>query len=151
MLGHKVLDTHAVVIHQGVPRMLAAACTACGLLCVPRLLRCSRCGNGRFTASPLDPVGVLYAFSEVAVAPKGWTVPYRVGYVDMRAGIRLFARLAFDLNVARPGLQVELQVKPCQGQAGHYYYQFIEAQASGSDPACAQSVDMPGAPEGVST
>lgn len=145
MLGHKVLDTNAVIIHQGVPRMLAAACAACGLLCVPRLLRCSRCGNGRFTASPLDPAGVLYAFSEVAVAPKGWTVPYRVGYVDMRAGIRLFARLAFDLNVAHAGLAVELQVKPCPGQAGRYYYQFIEAQAH------AQSVDALGAPEGVST
>ena len=128
MLGHKVLDTSAVVIQQGAARMLAAACAACALPSVPRLLRCSRCGNGRFTASALDPAGVLYAFSEVAVAPKGWTVPYLVGYVDMRAGIRLFARLAFDLDVARAGLAVVLQVKPCQGQAGRYYYQFIEAQ-----------------------
>ena len=150
MLGHKVLDTHAVVIHQGVPRMLAAACAACGLLCVPRLLRCSRCGNARFTARPLDPGGVLYAFSEVAVAPKGWTVPYLVGYVDMRAGIRLFARLAFDVGVARPGLAVALQLQPCPGQAGRYHYHFIEVQASDAEPADAQGLGLWGAPEGVS-
>lgn len=140
MLGHKVLDTNAVVVHQGVPRMLAAACAACGLLCVPRLLRCSRCGNARFTARPLHPAGVLYAFSEVAVAPKGWTVPYLVGYVDMRAGIRLFARLAFDVGVARPGLAVALQLQPCPGLAGRYYYQFAEAQALDAEPACAQGL-----------
>ena len=151
MLGHKVLDSSAVVIQQGTARMLAAACAACGLPSVPRLLRCSRCGNGRFTASPLDPAGVLYAFSEVAVAPKGWTVPYLVGYVDMRAGIRLFARLAFGLDVARPGLAVVLQIKQCQGQAGRYYYQFIEAQALNSEPACVQGADILGPPEDVST
>lgn len=151
MLGHKVLDTHAVVIHQGVPRMLAAACAACGLLCVPRLLRCSRCGNARFTARPLDPAGVLYAFSEVAVAPKGWVVPYLVGYVDMREGIRLFARLAFNLDVARPGLAVALQLQPCPGLAGRYHYQFVEAQPMDTELACAQGLGISDATEGVST
>ena len=137
MLGHKVLDTSAVVISQGAARMLVAACSQCGLLCVPRLLRCSRCGSARFSATQLDPAGVLYAFSEVAVASKGWTVPYLAGYVDMRAGIRLFARLAMDRAAVRLGMVVELELRPCQENPGRYCYQFIEARTPEVESAAA--------------
>lgn len=127
MLGYKVLDTRAVVATQEAVRMLVAVCCACGQPCVPRPLRCSRCGGARFRAEQLDPAGVLYAFSEVAVAPKGWAVPYLVGYADMRAGFRLFARLAMDASVVRPGMALELELRPCPGRVGRYHYQFIEA------------------------
>ncbi len=146
MLGHKVLDTSAIVISQGAARMLVAACAECSLLCVPRLLRCSRCGSARFAPSLLDPAGVLYAFSEVAVAPRGWKVPYLVGYVDLHAGVRLFARLAFDKTVARPGMAVELELLPCPGQVGQYYYQFCEAsEAAPLRPLEASLADAQGA------
>jgi len=157
VLGHKVLDTSAVVITHGTARMLVATCSGCGLPCVPRLLRCSRCHSTRFTARPLDPAGVLYAFSQVAVAPKGWTVPYLVGYVDMRAGVRVFARLAIDTKVARPGMAVELELRPCPGAVGRYYYQFIEAPRADPTPdvdagiACPQRAESADARQGVST
>lgn len=135
MQGYKVLDTSAVVISHGAARMLVAVCADCGLACVPRLLRCSRCHGTRFRPQALAPAGVLYAFSEVAVAPKGCSVPYLVGYADMQAGIRLFARLAFDAKVARLGMAVELELQPCPGQAGRYVYQFQEARSIDLPPA----------------
>jgi len=40
--------------------------------------------------------GVLYAFSTVHVAPKKWTSPMRIGYVDLPDGVRVFTHLAGD-------------------------------------------------------
>lgn len=135
MHGYKVLDTSEVVISNGKARMLVAACAVCNLPSVPRLLRCCRCGSASFISRQIDPAGVLYAFSEVAVAPKGMKVPYWVGYVDMRTGIRLFARMAFDATLARLGMAVELEVLPCAGEVGRYYYQIVKSPHVHAGPA----------------
>jgi uncharacterized OB-fold protein len=40
---------------------------------------------------PLGRVGTLYSFTIVYVAPRGFTAPYAVGYVDLPEGLRVFA------------------------------------------------------------
>ena len=41
----------------------------------------------------LSQTGSLYTWSVVHVAPKGWNVPYIVGYVDLPEGVRVFAHI----------------------------------------------------------
>jgi uncharacterized OB-fold protein len=67
---------------------------------------CSGCGSDDVKPCELAASGNLYSFSEVHVAPKGFAVPYVVGYVDLDDGVRLFgqvegtaATLAIDQRV----------------------------------------------------
>ena len=45
------------------------------------------------TELALSPVGTLYTFSEIHVAPEGFSTPYAVGYVDLPEGVRLFGQI----------------------------------------------------------
>ncbi len=56
-------------------------------------------------ATALSPVGTLYSFSEIHIAPKGFATPYVVGYVDLPEGVRLFGQIegrAAELRLGQP-------------------------------------------------
>jgi benzoylsuccinyl-CoA thiolase BbsA subunit len=83
------------------------ACRECGTKAFPAREVCSACGSDKIAPVELATRGKLYSFSEVHVAPKGFPVPYVVGYVDLDDGVRLFGQvegraseLAIDQSVA---------------------------------------------------
>ena len=95
-----------VEITQDGPALVAGRCTACGATSFPKAAVCTECLALDIGTTHLPRQGVLYSFSVVHQAPKGWIVPYVLGYVDLPDGIRVLAHIegpaaeiAIDQNV----------------------------------------------------
>jgi len=56
----------------------------------------------------LSRTGTLYSYSEVHVAPRVFTTPYVVGYVDLPEGVRVFAQVEHRAAELAPGERVEV-------------------------------------------
>lgn len=92
-------------VRDGTVRLHGTKCAHCGAVAFPDHRLCPACGahSGQFKVE-LSPTGVLYTFSEIHVAPKGFSTPYAVGYVDLPEGVRLFGQIegrAADLKVGQ--------------------------------------------------
>jgi uncharacterized OB-fold protein len=83
------------------PRLVAGKCGACGALSFPKAEVCSQCLSQDLSTAHLSTEGRLYSFAVVHQAPKGWTVPYTLGYVDLPEGIRVLAHIEGE-----PGMDV---------------------------------------------
>jgi uncharacterized OB-fold protein len=78
------------------------ACQECGTKAFPQREICSACASDKVAPVELAARGKLYSFSEVHVAPKGFPVPYVIGYVDLDDGVRLLGQVdgrASDLEL----------------------------------------------------
>jgi uncharacterized OB-fold protein len=84
------------------PRLIGGRCGACGALSFPKASVCSACLSEDLTATHLSAEGRLYSFAVVHQAPKGWTVPYTLGYVDLPEGIRVLAHIEGEPGMDRP-------------------------------------------------
>ncbi|HWM82263.1 MAG TPA: OB-fold domain-containing protein [Pseudolabrys sp.] len=77
----------------GAARLIGGRCRACQALSFPRAAVCTDCLSEDIEAVDLGTEGTLYSYSVVHQAPKGWRVPYAVGYVDLPGDVRVFAHL----------------------------------------------------------
>jgi uncharacterized OB-fold protein len=90
---------------NGSPQLIGGRCKACGALSFPRGALCTECLSEDVETTTLGDRGKLYSYSVVHQAPKGWNVPYALGYVDLSDGVRVLAhvgpidKLAMDLPV----------------------------------------------------
>ena len=102
----------------GAVRLVGSKCAQCGVVAFPPHPSCPACGAEKGQdAVPLSPVGTLYTFSEIHVAPQGFATPYAVGYVDLSEGVRLFGQIegrAADLSL---GQQVAVMLGPVRTDA----------------------------------
>jgi uncharacterized protein len=90
----------------GAVRLHGSKCAQCGSVAFPPYPSCPACGaESRQDAVQLSPIGTLYTFSEIHIAPKGFATPYVVGYVDLPEGVRLFGQIegrAAELRLGQP-------------------------------------------------
>lgn len=89
--------------------LIGSRCPKCGKHVFPRRAFCDACGN----SAGLEPVklsntGKLYTFSEVHVAPKVFTTPYVIGYVDLPEDVRVLAQVENTAAELRPDEPVEV-------------------------------------------
>lgn len=54
---------------------------------------CASCKSAQVQSTRLSTVGVLHTFTVVRQAPAGVPVPYLLGYVELREGVRLLSRI----------------------------------------------------------
>lgn len=87
------------------PRLIGGRCGACGALSFPKAAVCSACLSEDLAAAHLSTEGRLYSFAVVHQAPKGWTVPYTLGYVDLPEGVRVLAHIEGE-----PGMDVAVRL-----------------------------------------
>ncbi|MGE0626964.1 MAG: Zn-ribbon domain-containing OB-fold protein [Hyphomicrobiaceae bacterium] len=92
------------------PRLVAGKCGKCGALSFPKAAVCPECLSEEITAAHLASEGMLYSFAVVHQAPKGWTVPYALGYVDLPDGIRVLAHIEGDAGALEIDSRVRLDV-----------------------------------------
>jgi uncharacterized OB-fold protein len=88
----------------GAVRLHGSRCGRCGAVAFPAHEACPSCGESGQDSVLLSPVGTLYSFSEIHVAPRGFATPYAVGYVDLPEGVRLFGQIegrAADLRIGQ--------------------------------------------------
>jgi uncharacterized OB-fold protein len=91
----------------GGARLVGGRCRACNALSFPRGAVCTECMSEDVEATDLATEGTLYSYSIVHQAPKGWRVPYAVGYVDLPDGVRIFAHL----DVPHDALAIDMPMK----------------------------------------
>jgi benzoylsuccinyl-CoA thiolase BbsA subunit len=89
--------------------LIGSRCPECGKHTFPRRTVCDACG----TSAGQEPVrlsnrGTLYTYSEVQVAPKVFTTPYVIGYVDLPEGVRVLGQVEHAAAELRPDEPVEV-------------------------------------------
>jgi uncharacterized OB-fold protein len=109
-------------------------CRSCGELSYPLAELCWHCRAEAMEPVRLSRNGKLYAFSVVHAAPKGWLVPYVLGYVDLDDGIRVVGQIAGDPQNLRPDMEVHLDIGIIRNAADGtpvYSYVFAPDQGEG--------------------
>jgi uncharacterized protein len=106
-------------VRDGAVRLHGSKCGRCGTVAFPPHKLCPACGAESGQAQvELSPVGKLYTFSEVHVAPKGFPTPYAVGYVDLPEGVRLFGQIDAKAAELEVGEEVAVTLGPVRTDAG---------------------------------
>jgi uncharacterized protein len=100
-------------VEVGTVRLHGSHCAHCGQSAFPPHLSCPACGaeTGQSTVH-LSPIGTLYSFSEIHIAPKGFATPYTVGYVDLPEGVRLFGQIEGKASGLAIGQEVAVTLAP---------------------------------------
>ncbi|MBM3599688.1 MAG: hypothetical protein FJX35_15870 [Alphaproteobacteria bacterium] len=85
------------------PYIEGGRCAACGGMALGVREICPHC----HAAQQMAPVkigrrGTLYTATVIHQGPEGFAAPYRVGYVDVEGGVRVFAHI--DNGSAKPAL-----------------------------------------------
>jgi len=99
------------------PSLLGSQCPVCKKRAFPKREFCDSCGNetGMETV-PLSRTGLLYSYTIVHIAPRGFTVPYTIGFIDLPEDVRILAQIESDKGLSI-GDELELFVGPIQHEA----------------------------------
>jgi uncharacterized OB-fold protein len=98
---------------DGGPQLLGSKCGKCGTFFFPQQKLCTACfKEDSLQEHTLSRQGVLYSFTTVereSLAPKGFTVPYAYGYVDLPEGVRILAKIVgWTPETLKIGAKVEM-------------------------------------------
>lgn len=99
---------------EGTPYLIGGRCRGCQALSFPRAVVCVSCLSEDIEAVQLAGQGTLYSYSIVHQAPKGWTVPYALGYVDLADNVRVLAHI----DVALDRISIDMPVRLAVGVVG---------------------------------
>ncbi|MGH7321382.1 MAG: Zn-ribbon domain-containing OB-fold protein [Candidatus Rokuibacteriota bacterium] len=95
----------------GEPALCGHRCRACGRTGLLSVRICPNClAEGSTEPVALGPRGVLYSFTVIHQGPKGFRVPYVVGYVDLPEGVRILGHVGGDPARLRGGMSVRLTI-----------------------------------------
>jgi uncharacterized OB-fold protein len=98
----------------GKPHLVGGRCKGCGALSFPLAEVCTSCLSEDIEMVSLGDEGTLYSYSIVHQAPKGWTVPYALGYVDLPGDVRVLAHI----DVPADAIAIDMPVKLSVGVVG---------------------------------
>lgn len=73
--------------------LVGGHCAGCGRKFFPEKRHCPGCGADTISAVELSRRGLLYSYSTIHAAPRGFRVPYTVGFVDLEDGVRVFGQI----------------------------------------------------------
>ncbi len=95
---------------RGQPHLIGGRCPKCQALSFPRAAICSNCLSEEIKTVHLATEGTLYSYSIVHQAPKGWIVPYALGYIDLPDNVRVLAHIAVAADKIAIGMTMRLSV-----------------------------------------
>lgn len=100
--------------------LVGARCTACDGLALGRREFCPHChAAGRSEDARIGRRGRLYTATVIHQGPAAFAQPYRVGYVDIEGGVRVFAHLEQGAAAPKIGDTVALEIRAvATGKAG---------------------------------
>jgi uncharacterized OB-fold protein len=142
-----VVPVSAVPIAEGLftwpsdePRLIGAACRACGAVTFPRQGSCPRCPAEDMEERLLARRGQLWTFTVQRFQPKAPYAgaepfePYGVGYVELPGEVIVESRLTVsDPKRLAIGMEMELVVVPFGSDgAGHETVTYAFAPAGGT-------------------
>ncbi|MBF0501180.1 MAG: Zn-ribbon domain-containing OB-fold protein [Candidatus Riflebacteria bacterium] len=113
-------------------RLEAGKCKKCKVINFPSRLVCPECGGKTFETVKLSGKGKLDTFTIIRVAPEGFgdEVPYAVGIIDLKDGVRLMAQITdCDPTTLKTGDKLVAKFRKVQedGKNGiiKYGYKFV--------------------------
>jgi len=113
-------------------RLEAGKCKSCGKIYFPARLVCKACGAREFEKVTLSREGQLLSHTVIHIAPAQFTdqVPYVVGVVELKEGVRLLAQIAdCDEQKLKKGMPIRIEFRKVSedGNAGiiHYGYKGV--------------------------
>ncbi len=93
---------------DGRPTLIGSECADCETRVFPPAALCPECLGEEMSPVALGRSGRLYSYCTVHVAPRGWSVPYIAGYVDLPEGVRVFTHV---VDAAEQQLSMEMEVE----------------------------------------
>ena len=114
--------------------LIGARCAECGGLALGRREFCPHChAAGRTEEARIGRRGRVYTATVIHQGPSAFAQPYRVGYVDIEGGARVFAHLEQGEAAPRIGDAVALEIRAvATGKAGeHLVAPFYRAVSEG--------------------
>ncbi len=106
-------------------RLEGRRCGACEAVHFPPRDRCGKCDGTSLTPHRLSGRGTVYAYTEVAQAPEGFTAPYVVAMIELEEGIKVTAQLTdVEPQDVAVGLAVEMVTRRLRsmGERGYIVY-----------------------------
>jgi uncharacterized protein len=96
----------------GRGRLVTTQCGACASRSFPPRNLCRHCWSQSLRWVDLSPVGTLYSFTRVHVAPARFRAdtPYAIGIVDLADGVRLMCRMVGEVDATDLDGTVEMVV-----------------------------------------
>ena len=91
--------------------LIGGQCTDCGRRFFPSKQHCPGCGGAEVKPAELSRHGRLYSYSTIHTAPRGFTVPYTVGFVDLNDDVRVFGQI----EGGDAGLELDASMEPVLG------------------------------------
>lgn len=107
---HFVAPNLVRVDASGRAHLIGGRCKNCGAFSFPSAAVCTSCLSEDIEAVDLGDEGTLYSYSVVHQAPKGWTTPYALGYVDLPGDVRVLAHIDVPLDSIAINMPVKLGV-----------------------------------------
>lgn len=94
------------------PFLVGGRCGKCGRITVRVRAICPSCwGENCQSEIALPDTGVLFSYTVIHYAPKGFPAPYAVGLIDLPDGLRVFGRVAWSPDQApRIGSKVKFEL-----------------------------------------
>jgi uncharacterized OB-fold protein len=99
---------------SGAPHLIGGCCRKCQALSFPRASVCTNCLSEDIETVNLAAEGMLYSYSIVHQAPKGWLVPYVLGYIDLADNVRVLAHI----DVAPEKIAIDMPMRLAVGVVG---------------------------------
>jgi uncharacterized OB-fold protein len=94
---------------DGLTHLIGMRCSTCGTKAFPARGVCSNCcAQSGLESVRFSARGTLYTYSEVHVAPKDFSTPYVIGFVDLEDGVRVFGQIEGPANALKPDQTVEM-------------------------------------------
>jgi len=115
-------------------RLEAGKCKQCGFIGFPKRLICPECQSREFETIRLSREGKLLTYTIIHVGPTKFNdqVPYAVGIIELKEGLRLLSQIAdCDLEKIKTGMPVRIEFRRIseEGEAGviNYGYKCVPA------------------------
>jgi uncharacterized OB-fold protein len=91
--------------------VVAGRCQKCGGYALGMREICPHClARNTLQEERIGRTGRLYSASVIHQGPNGFKAPYRVGYVDIEGGVRIFAHIEDGTTRPQIGESVELDI-----------------------------------------
>jgi uncharacterized OB-fold protein len=92
--------------------LIGGRCRSCGKLALGIREFCPHCHSASsLDAEPVGRSGEIYAETTIHQGPPTFRTPYRVGYVDIEDGVRVFAHIGQGDNSPRIGDRATLEIQ----------------------------------------
>lgn len=116
------------------PYLVATLCVSCKGLALGKRMICPHClesDSTRIDRERIGRNGTLYTATVISQSAPEFETPFRVGYVDVEGGVRIFAHIEQGEQAPMIGDQVRLAIEPVKSDsdgnrlAGPFYQHIV--------------------------